>query len=175
MNRSAQGVHLTRHSLTHHFSSRQSHRRKEEQERLKADIVYHIRGFCINMKLCKMWGSNERHFLLWVPTSFEKNSISREAKIARRALIMPSSETILQRRMKGPGRGLQLRGDIFFSLGKAKEKITNISWAPPRHFHIPKSSLYPCKVGVISPILEMRKLRPRGEVKQPARAHETSK
>lgn len=36
-------------------------------------IVFHLRGFCINMRLCKMWGSNERHFLLWATTSFEKN------------------------------------------------------------------------------------------------------
>lgn len=51
-----------------------------------------------------MWGSNERHFLLRAPTSFEKNYISREAKIVRRALIISSSETILQKKNERPRR-----------------------------------------------------------------------
>lgn len=58
------------------------------------------------------------------PISFVKNSYLRGSK-NRRALIMPSSETILQRRMKGPGSSLQLGVDIFFlPLRKAKEKRT---------------------------------------------------
>lgn len=44
-----------------------------------------------------MRGSNERHFLLGAPASFEKNCTSREANGIRRAPIMLSSETILQR------------------------------------------------------------------------------
>lgn len=43
-----------------------------------------------------MRGSNERHFLLGAPASFEKNC-TREANGIRRAPIMLSSETILQR------------------------------------------------------------------------------
>lgn len=75
-----------------------------EWENLQA-TRYHLRGFCIHMKLYKMRGSNERHFLLGTPTSFEKNYTSREADTVRRALIMLSSETILRRR-RGPGSSL---------------------------------------------------------------------
>lgn len=80
-------------------------------------IVHHSRGFCINMKLWKMWGVNERHFLVWASTSLEKNCISREAKTIRRALLMPSVETMLQRRKKrwkaqAAARSLQLT--VFF-------------------------------------------------------------
>lgn len=94
----------TRYSLTKHFSCFLA---KEKGSRGKKEwklIVFHLRGFCINTRPCKMWGSNERHFLLRAPTSFEKNYISREAKIVRRALIIPSSETILQKKNERPRR-----------------------------------------------------------------------
>lgn len=126
----------------------QSHRRKNGKGWKL--IVYYVRGFCINTKLCKMWGFNERHFLLRAPTSFEKNYISREAKNRQEssdnALVWNHSTK------KGPGSSWQLTA-VFLPLGKAKEKVMNFSWAPPRPFPIPKSSPYPCKVGVISPIL----------------------
>lgn len=113
------------------------------------------------------------HFLLSAPTSFEKNSISREAKIPRRALMMPWSG-IFYREWKAQAAVCNWTVDIFLlPLRKAKEKITNIYGAPPRHAHTLKY-LGPHH----SPVRQVwfhpfHRWRNRGS--GPAQAHETGK
>lgn len=140
MNWSAQGVLFTRYSIMKHLSCLLS--KPQEKGRMGKSwklVVYHLRGFSINMKLCKLWGSHERHFL-WGPYLFCKEFYLRGSK-NRRALIMPSSETILQRRK---AQAAACDSELtFFSSTKEGRREENISWAPPRHFHIQRTSFKP--------------------------------
>lgn len=72
-----------------------------------------------------MRGSNERHFLLGAPTSFEKNYTSREANSVRRALIMlPLKPFYKEREAQAAACNLQMTQ--FLPLGRAEEKRKNI-------------------------------------------------
>lgn len=106
-------------------------------------VVYHLRGFCINMTLCKMWGSNERHFYLWDPYVFCKEFYLQGSKY-RRALMMPSSEMkpFYKEEWKAQVAACNLEL-AFFSSTKEGKGEEDISWAPPRHFHIQSTSFRP--------------------------------
>lgn len=125
------------------------------------------------MKLCKTRGSNERHFLLGAPASFEKNYTSREVNSI--TPIMLSSETILQRAERPRRQLVTHRGhSVFHERGPGRGEKTSAehplgtfpSAIPPLVLTIP------CKAGRILPVLQVRK---QGEVKQRAQGQETSK